>query len=596
MIPYGKQTIEEEDINAVVDVFKTNWLTQGPKIKEFEEKVAQYCGAKYAVACSNGTSALHLAYLSAGLKQGDEVITTPNTFAATSNMILAVGASPVFCDIRLDTYNIDENKIEDLIAERTKAIVPVHFAGHSCEMNKIYGIAKKHNLIVIEDACHALGARHGSSKVGSCGHSDMSVFSFHPVKPITTGEGGVITTNNEELYKKLITFRNHGIHKDEQGKNVMTELGFNYRITDIQTALGVSQLKKLDQFIEKRRQVAEWYEEELKDLEEIILPSESPNNYSGWHLYIIRTANPEDRDKLKKYLSENEIGVNFHYPAVYSHPYYQNLGYGEYKDKCKNEEIYHNSCITLSCYPTLERSEVKYICDLIKTFFNKPKSIEPTNRDQQSFDAYNEFMEKSYVDRFTKIFCRYDLFKLIKDIPGDIAECGVYKGQGVLFWARLLEIFNPLSIRKVVGFDTFKGMPETVKSQADRSKIESFKNYEYVPDMIKNQAKELKIKDSRIEIVAGDALESIPEYVKNNPGFRIALLNLDFDVYEPTLAALENLYDLVIPGGIVCLDEYAVHNWRESDAFDEFIKKRNLKVELKTIPWALSPTAYFIKP
>lgn len=369
MIPYGHQKIEQDDIDEVVKVLKSDWLTQGPKVLEFEKVLADYCGAKYAVVCTNGTSALHLAYLTAGLSAGDEVITTPNTFVATSNMLLAVGAKSVFCDIRLDTYNIDENKIEELITKRTKAIAPVHFAGQPCEMEKIKAIADKYNLLVIEDACHALGAKYKGEKVGSCNYSDLTVFSFHPVKPITTGEGGAIVTNNEEYYKRMLSLRSHGIHKDASGKNVMTELGYNYRMTDIQAALGLSQLKKLDDFINKRHEVVKWYEEELKEADKIILPQELPHNYSGWHLYVIRTKNFVDRNKLMDYLKNNGVGVNFHYPAVYSQPYYRERGYK--KIELKNTEIYQNSCVTLPCHTQLTQKDIKYIGELIKKFFEK---------------------------------------------------------------------------------------------------------------------------------------------------------------------------------------------------------------------------------
>lgn len=366
-IPYGHQFIDQKDIKAVVKVLKSDWLTQGPKVLEFEKELAKYCGAKYAVACSSGTAALHLAYLAAGFKSGDEVITTPNTFAATSNMLLAVGARPVFCDIRLDTYNLDESKIEKLINKKTKAIVPVHFAGQPCEMKKISEIARKHRLFVIEDACHALGAKYKNSKIGSCHYSDMAVFSFHPVKSITTGEGGAVLTNNKNYYERLILLRNHGIHKDKQGKNVMTELGYNYRLTDIQAALGISQLKKLDEFIKQRRQVVEWHSEALKGIKEIILPKELSSGRSNWHLYVIRIVKANDRDRLASYLKLKGIGVNFHYPAVYQHPCYRKNGYQ--KTKLKNEEIYQASCITLPCFTRLAKKEVFLIADIIKKYF-----------------------------------------------------------------------------------------------------------------------------------------------------------------------------------------------------------------------------------
>ncbi|MFH1583270.1 MAG: UDP-4-amino-4,6-dideoxy-N-acetyl-beta-L-altrosamine transaminase [Candidatus Falkowbacteria bacterium] len=368
MIPYGKQTMDQADIKAVIEVLRSNCIAQGPKVKEFEQSLAKYTGAKYAVVCNNGTAGLLLSYLTLGLKPGDEVITTPNTFASTCNMLVFIGVKPVFVDIRLDTYNIDEKKIVQAITKKTKAIVPVHFAGQACEMDKIKKIAVKYKLAVVEDACHALGARFKNSKIGNCRYSDMAIFAFHPVKPITTGEGGAILTNNEKYYQRLALLRNHGIYKDNRGKNVMVELGLNLRLTDIQAALGVSQLKKLDGFIKQRRRIVEWYRQELKNLKEIIMPTELASNYSGWHIYIIRVAKPELRDKLKQYLEDNGVGVNFHYPAVYSHPYYQKLGLGK---KLANEEVYQNSCITLPCFPALTIKEVKYISELIRKFFNK---------------------------------------------------------------------------------------------------------------------------------------------------------------------------------------------------------------------------------
>jgi len=367
MIPYGRQSINQDDINEVARVLKSDWLTQGPKIKEFEKSLAEYCGAKYAVAVSSGTAALHLAYLAADLKTGDEVITTPNTFAATANMLLAVGAKPVFCDIRPDTYNIDEEQIEKYITQKTKAIVPVHFAGHPCEMDKILKTAKKHGLLVIEDACHALGAKYKNKKIGSIG--DMTVFSFHPVKSITTGEGGAVLTNNKNLYNKLVHLRSHGITKDKNGFNVMTVLGYNYRLTDIQATLGLSQMKRLDNFINTRHKIVDWYNQELKNIKEIILPVELLNSRSSWHIYVIRTAKQETRNKLAKYLKNNGVGVNFHYPAVYSHPYYKNMGYKN--TNLDNTENYHCSCITLPLYPDLKKSDVDYICNKIKSFYSK---------------------------------------------------------------------------------------------------------------------------------------------------------------------------------------------------------------------------------
>src|SRR3989344_5842332 len=364
-IPYGRQSIDNDDIKAVVNVLRSDWLTQGPAVKQFEELLAKYCNAKYAVPVSTGTASLHLAYLAADLSAGDEVITTPNTFAATSNMLLAVGAKPIFCDIRLDNYNLDETKIEKLVTSKTKAIVPVHFGGHPCNMDKILSMAKKHSLLVIEDACHALGASFKNEKVGGIG--DMSVFSFHPVKSITTGEGGAILTNNPKFYKKLAHLRTHGITKDEGGFNVMTALGYNYRITDIQTALGISQLKKLDKFVKARQKIFDIYKKELAGVKEVFTPSLAKNSVSSNHLFVIRTKDPTKRNPLANFLKQNGIGVNFHYPTVYSHPYYRKNGYKDVK--LANADLYHNSCITLPLYVTLEKSQIKYICNKIKEFF-----------------------------------------------------------------------------------------------------------------------------------------------------------------------------------------------------------------------------------
>lgn len=368
MIPYGHQMIDKKDIAAITKVINSDYLTQGPEIEKFEKQLAEYCNAKYVVAVSNGTSALHLAYLVAGIKDGDEVITTPNTFVATTNMLLLLNARPVFVDIRLDTYNLDETKIEEKITKKTKAIVPVHFSGHPCEMDKILRIAKKNNLIVIEDAAHALGAKYKNKKIGSL-KSDMTVFSFHPVKSITTGEGGAIVTNNKSYYNQLKLLRSHGVVKDQDGNNVMKQLGFNYRITDIQAALGVSQLKKLDRFIKKRRIIVEWYQKSLSSLNNIILTQENKQCFSSYHLMIIRTKNKSDRNKLKKYLAKKGVGVNFHYPAVYKHPYYQKIGFN--KINLKNMQKYHDTTITIPLFPGLNKQQVEFISGCIKNYYNK---------------------------------------------------------------------------------------------------------------------------------------------------------------------------------------------------------------------------------
>lgn len=367
MIPYGKQTINDKDIKAVKDTTCSPFLTQGPKVLEFEKYLAKTVDSKYAVLVCNGTAALHIAYLAAGLKSGDEVITTANTFVATTNMLLAIGAKPVFCDIRQDTCNIDESKIEALITKKTKAIVPVHFAGVPCEMDIILKIAKKYKLLVIEDACHALGAKYKKKNIGSVG--DMTVFSFHPVKSITTGEGGAIVTNNKNLYEKMLSLRSHGLHKDKNGFNVMTDMGYNYRITDIQCALGISQLDRLGDFIKKRNERVKWYGQQLKSNENIILPSAPKDVLSASHIYVIRVKNQKDRLPLYNFLKEKGIGVNFHYPPVYSHPYYRKNGYE--KIALPQADLYGKTAITIPLFPLLKKEEVKFVCDAINSFYEK---------------------------------------------------------------------------------------------------------------------------------------------------------------------------------------------------------------------------------
>ncbi|MFA5173411.1 MAG: UDP-4-amino-4,6-dideoxy-N-acetyl-beta-L-altrosamine transaminase [Candidatus Paceibacterota bacterium] len=368
IIPYGRQYLSWKDIFSVIKTLRSDWLTQGPIGPAFEKALAKIVGSRYAVAVSSGTAALHLAYLASGLKEGDEVITTPNTFAATANMLLVLSAKPVFCDIREDTSNIDESKIESLITEKTKAIVPVHFAGHPCAMEKIWDIASRHNLAVIEDAAHALGAFYKNQPIGS-GKSSMTIFSFHPVKSITTGEGGAIATDNQELYEKLKLLRSHGIRKNEQGFNVMTNLGFNYRLSDINSALGLSQLKKLENFIKKRQELADFYFKELENFPEIILPAKDQSIRSSWHLFVIRTKNPEDRLPLYEYLKQSGIGINFHYPPVYSHPYYQENGFKNIN--LPIADLYAKTAITIPLYPGLTSKQIKKTISSIKNFFSK---------------------------------------------------------------------------------------------------------------------------------------------------------------------------------------------------------------------------------
>lgn len=370
MIPYGKQTIDQDDIQAVVDVLKSDFLTTGPKIAEFEQTVADYVGAKYAVAISNGTSALHAACFAAGIGPGDEVITTPLTFAASANCVLYCGGTPVFADVDPKTYNIDPEDIRRKITDRTKAIIAVHLAGQPCDMDAIHSIAREHGLIVIEDGAHALGSVYKGKKVGSM--SDMTTFSFHPVKPITTGEGGMIVTDNEDFYKKMILFRSHGITRDD---SMMTrndgpwfyqqfDLGYNYRITDIQCALGCSQMKKLDRFLALRKEIVAHYNEAFADCDNIITPYQLSDTESGWHLYIVQVKNCDRRQVFEK-MREKGIGVNVHYIPVYMHPYYQEHGYENVH--CANAEEIYSHIISLPLYPGLTSEQQDYVIDTLKS-------------------------------------------------------------------------------------------------------------------------------------------------------------------------------------------------------------------------------------
>mgnify|MGYP004533860387 FL=1 len=368
-IPYGRQYVDDEDIEEVVKVLKSDFLTTGPVIEEFEKKVADYVGAKYAVAVANGTAALHSACYAANIGKGDEVITTPITFAASSNCAFYCGAVPVFADIDPKTYNIDPSDVEKKITDRTKAIIAVHFTGQPCDMERIHEIANKHGLIVIEDAAHALGAVYEGKKVGSL--SEMTTFSFHPVKHITTGEGGMVLTNHQELYERLKLFRAHGITREEHllRKNdgpwyyEQLDLGYNYRITDIQCALGISQMKKLPYFLERRKEIAERYQEAFADCDNIQCPYQKPGCENAWHLYVIRIKGGKRKEVFEK-LREAGIGVNVHYIPVYQHPYYQEHGYKDIS--CPNAEQYYEEAISLPIYPALKEAEQEYVIETVQ--------------------------------------------------------------------------------------------------------------------------------------------------------------------------------------------------------------------------------------
>ncbi len=372
MIPYGKQWLDENDINEVVKVLKSDYLTQGPKINEFEKAICEYTGSKYCVALSNGTAALHLAVASLGLGKGKEGITSPNTFVASANCLLYNGIKPILADIEQKTYNIDIEEIKKKVSENTGVIIPVDFAGQPADMKEIYELARAYNISVIEDASHAIGSRYeDGSFVGSCKYSDMTTFSFHPVKTITTGEGGAITTNSEELYKKLKLLRTHGITKEEKYLKInpgpwyyeMQALGFNYRLTDIQAVIGISQLRKLDSFVKRRREIVKIYNKSFKDIAVLVIPFEKEGVYSAFHLYILQIDFEKigkSRKQVMEELRHKHIGTQVHYIPVHTQPYYyDNFQYkwGDYPVT----ENYYQKTLSIPLYPKMTDEEVDYI-------------------------------------------------------------------------------------------------------------------------------------------------------------------------------------------------------------------------------------------
>ncbi len=333
-LPYGTQWIDEEEINEVIDSLKSNWITTGPKMRLFEDLFKEFTHSKYAVAVNSGTAALHVSTSAIDINPGDEVITTPFTFVASANCVVYRGGTPIFADIRKDTFNIDPNEIKKKITSKTKAIIPVHFAGQSCEMDEINEIAKENNLFVIEDAAHAIDAEYKGHKIGNI--SDLTAFSFHPVKNITTAEGGMVTTNNSEIYEKLLMYRTHGISRDAVkrfGKEGdfyydMQHLGFRYNLSELHSALGIQQLKKLESFQKRRREIVKIYNRELPTIEGLEIPFVKSDIKHSWHLYVIQLDLENlkvDRDLIFRALREENIGVNVHYIPVHYHTYYQNL-------------------------------------------------------------------------------------------------------------------------------------------------------------------------------------------------------------------------------------------------------------------------------
>ena len=367
-IPYGKQSIDEDDINSVVEVLKSDFLTTGPKIKEFEEELCRYTNAKYCVAVANGTAALHLASLVL-LNKDDKVLTTPNSFLATSNSILYVEAKPIFVDIQEDG-NIDLDLCEEeLKKDRSiKALYVVHFSGNPIEQEKLKYLKETYNIKILEDCAHSLGERFEGIKAGSCENSDCSILSFHPVKHITTGEGGAVTTNSKEIYEKLLELRAHGIKRLPDFAPwyyEMHSLGFNYRITDMQAALGISQLKKLDSFVKRRKEIALKYDKAF--LNSVVKPLYSFTKNSSYHLFVVKVDFSKlniSKVELFNKMRDKNIGLQLHYIPINKQPYYKSLGYGNEDTPIMN--IYYDECFSLPMYSSLSNEEQEYV---IKTLF-----------------------------------------------------------------------------------------------------------------------------------------------------------------------------------------------------------------------------------
>jgi UDP-4-amino-4,6-dideoxy-N-acetyl-beta-L-altrosamine transaminase len=387
MINYGKQSISREDIKSVTDVLKSDFLTQGPCVPKFEELFTQQVNSAYSTAVSSATAALHLACLALGLKEGDQVWTSPNSFVASANCALYCGASVDFVDISPLTFNIDINLLAIKLDEASKKdalpkiIIPVHFAGLSADMQSIKELSKKYGFRIIEDASHATGGSYKENQVGSCQYSDIAVFSFHPVKIITSGEGGMLCTNNKKLDQKIKLLRSHGITKD--ANEILDRnsadlpwyyeqhcLGFNYRLTDIQAALGISQLLRVQDFIQQRAMIASLYQKELEDLP-LQFQQQSDDIYSAWHLFVVRvkSLNVNTREHLYRHLKENGIYCQIHYIPIPSQPYYQSMGFDI--ESFPNTKQYYQECISLPIYPDLNHDDLNFVIKNIKNFFDK---------------------------------------------------------------------------------------------------------------------------------------------------------------------------------------------------------------------------------
>jgi UDP-4-amino-4,6-dideoxy-N-acetyl-beta-L-altrosamine transaminase len=373
LLPYGRQSVDESDIQAVVETLRSDWLTTGPKVAEFEEAFAAWVGACYAISFSSGTAALHGATFAAGIEAGDEAITSPLTFAATANCILYQGGKPVFADICPDTLNLDPSRVASLVNSRTKAVLPVDYAGHPADLDPFLEIAERNGLTVIEDACHSLGAEYRGKKVGGIAH--MTVFSFHPIKHLTTGEGGMVTTDNTRFADTLRKFRNHGIstgardrQREGQWHYEMVLLGFNYRLTDIACALGLQQLNRLSDNLSRRRDIVAHYTDEMRDLPGIIVPQVRHTVAPAWHLYPIRVDSTKlsaSRDEVFRALRAENIGVNVHYIPVHLHPYYKDrFGYGG--GEFPVAEAVYESLISLPMFHGMSDKDVRDVIEAVR--------------------------------------------------------------------------------------------------------------------------------------------------------------------------------------------------------------------------------------
>lgn len=381
MIPYGRQDISSDDIEAVINVLKSDFLTQGPKIVEFEKHLELLTGAKHCLAMNSATSALHLACLALGVGKGDIVWTTPITFVASSNCALYCGAKVDFVDIDPQTFNLSPDKLEEKLisAKRNntlpKVVIPVHLTGQSCDMVRIHELSKQYGFKIIEDASHAIGGKYLNKYIGSCLYSDITVFSFHPVKIVTTAEGGATLTNNENLHHKMALLRSHGITRDQAHMSNKShgpwyyeqiDLGFNYRMTDLQAALGTSQLSRLDDFVKSRHRIAEEYNEQLKNLP-IVLPFQSQDCYSAYHLYVIRLKEDSLKSSHKEIfiqLRDSGVGVNLHYIPVYLQPYYSQMGFKQ--GYCPEAEKYYSQAISIPMYSALTIEDLSVVTTQIK--------------------------------------------------------------------------------------------------------------------------------------------------------------------------------------------------------------------------------------